>query len=322
MNIRYFLSILFICLLFVGCGGDVEKIPQENTKVKIPAFSAQGAYDFVQAQVDLGYRCPGCPGAEKAIDYMKSELQNAGWDVELQTFDAKIYTGQEFKGTNVIGRYNPEVKERVMLCAHWDSRLIADKDTVRQDQPIAGANDGASGVGVLLQLAHTISQNPIPMGVDIIFFDLEDQGEDGGGDAYTWGLGSQYWSRNLHEKPYHIKYGILLDMVGHPDAEFPIEGYSWQYAQDVVRKVWKVADILGHNDLFVDKGIGGITDDHYFINTIAKLPVIDIIDYREGKFMHEHHTHADDMRTIDKKTLGAVGQVITATIYKESNKEF
>lgn len=321
MNIRYFFAILFASILLVACGEDSKKTPQETTKVKIPAFSAQGAYDLVKAQVDLGYRCPECPGAQKAIDFMKNELKQAGWAVETQSFDAKLYTGKEVKGVNVIGRYNPHVKERVMLCAHWDSRMIADKDTTRVDQPIDGANDGASGVGVLLQLAKTIQANPIPMGVDIIFFDMEDQGDDGGNDPYSWGLGSQYWAKNLHEKPYQIKYGILLDMVGHKDAVFPMEGYSLYSAPDVVRKVWGVAKILGKQKYFVNKQIGGITDDHRFIIESAKLPMIDIIDYREEGFMKEHHTHGDGMNAIDKNTLGAVGQVVTATIYKESNKE-
>ena len=316
---------LFYCLFFISlwsCQTDTEKVPQERKKVKIPTFAAQGAYDLVEAQVNLGPRCPECPGADKAIDWMSSELKSAGWEVIKQTFDATLYTGKEVRGTNVIGRYNPHVKERVMLCAHWDSRMIADKDTTRKEEPIAGANDGASGVGVILQIAKTISENPIPMGVDVVFFDLEDQGKDGSSDEYSWGLGSQYWAKNLPDDPYEVKYGILLDMVGAPDAEFPKEYYSMQNAKPVVDKVWKVASILKKGNYFVNRRIGGITDDHKFIMEYARFPVIDIIHHKDDKFMAAHHTHADDMRVIDKKTLGAVGQVVLSTVYKESNGDF
>ncbi len=322
MKFRWFFSFLFFGL-FLSCQTDVEKKPQENVKVKIPAFSGQAAYDLVKAQVDLGPRCPECPGASKAIALFRNELQKAGWDVDLQTFDTKLFTGQEVSGTNIIGRYNPEVNERVLLCAHWDSRMIADKDTTRKEEPIAGANDGASGVGVLLEIAHTISRHPIPMGVDIVLFDMEDQGDDGGKNPNSWGLGAQYWAKNLPEKPYPVKYGILLDMVGAKDAEFPKEGYSMHYAPQVVNKIWKLAKIIGKEKYFVNtKMQGGITDDHYFINSIARIPTIDIIHHKSDGFMKEHHTHADDMDVIDKNTLAAVGQVVLSTIYKESNKEF
>ena len=322
MKLKYIFCLL-IFASFISCEKDLEKVPQENTKVKIPAFNSQSAYDLVKAQVDMGPRCPGQPGAKAAIKWMRGQLKAAGFETIDQTFDAELPGDKKVKGTNVIGRYNPEVKERVMLCAHWDSRMMADKDTIRTAEPILGANDGASGVGVLLEIARVISENPIPMGVDIVFFDLEDQGLDGQKDEYTWALGSQYWAKNLHEKPYEVKYGILLDMVGAKGAQFLKEGYSMQFAPQLVNKIWALAKILGKQDYFIPKKMeGGITDDHKFIMEYARIPVIDIIDYREGAFMKEHHTHGDNMDVIDKNTLGAVGQVVLSAIYKESNKEF
>ena len=321
MKFRYFLSLLFFVFLFSCKPDDGKKVPQENIKVKIPAFSGQAAYDLVKAQVDMGTRNPGSEASKKAIKWMQSHLKSSGWKTSLQTFKTALYTGEQVDGTNIIARYNPHVKERVLLCAHWDSRMIADKDSVRIDEPIPGANDGASGVAVLLEIARTISKNPIPMGVDIVLFDLEDQGDDGGKDEYSWCLGSQYWAAHLPDKPYEVKYGILLDMVGAKGAKFPKAGYSMNYAPEVVNKVWGIAKLLNKDNYFVNEEIGGITDDHRFIIQYARFPVIDIIHYENDKFMAEHHTHADGIDIIDKNTLGAVGQVVLATVYKESNKE-
>ena len=322
MKLKYIFGLLF-CVSLFSCKKEIEKVPQENTKVKIPAFSSQSAYDLVKAQVDMGPRAPGTPGAKTAIKWMRSKLKSYGWQTIDQTFEATVFKDIKVKGTNIIGRYKPEVKERVLLCAHWDSRLIAEKDSTRQDEPILGANDGGSGVGVLLEIARVISENPIPMGVDIVFFDVEDQGENNDPTGRSWGLGSQHWAKNLHEKPYEVKYGILLDMVGAPDAEFPKEGYSMQRAAPIVNKVWGLAKKLNKQNYFVDRPLGGnITDDHYFIMEYARIPVIDIIHHKNKGFMKEHHTHDDDMDAIDKKTLGAVGQVVLSTIYKESNRDF
>ena len=320
MKLKYLFGLLIFSLI-LACKGDIEKVDQELVKVRIPAFSGESAYNFVQTQVDFGPRSPESPGAKQAIDWMVRTLKQSNWAVEEQTFDAQLYTGKEVKGTNIIARYKPEVNERVLLCAHWDSRIMADKDSVRIDEAIPGANDGASGVGVLLEIARLINENPIPMGVDIIFFDLEDQGDDQGDQAYTWGLGSQYWAKNLHEKPYKIKYGILLDMVGEKNAHFPKEGFSMKIAPGLVNKVWRVAKMLKKDRYFVDERIGYITDDHRFIIEYARLPVINIIGYKDGSFMKTHHTHGDDMDIIDKNTLAAVGQVVLTTVFKESNKE-
>jgi len=289
IRIGIFTSILFSLILF-GC--KKEKVPQQNIKVKISRFDADSAYSFIQKQVDFGKR------------YIKA------------------YTGEVLKGTNIIGRFNPEVKERMLLCAHYDTRHIADKDSVDIELPIDGADDGGSGVGAILEIARQIHSNPIPMGIDIIFFDAEDYGNDKRNEEYSWGLGSQYWAKNLHEEDYEVKYGILLDMVGSKNATFPKEGLSMKTAPNQVNKIWKLAKQLGYQKYFVNRRVGDYVDDHRFIIEYAKIPMIDIINVKDdGRFGHYHHTHQDNMEIISKETLQAVGQTVLATIYKESNKE-
>ncbi|MDB5262904.1 MAG: Glutamine cyclotransferase, partial [Adhaeribacter sp.] len=205
---------------------------------------------------------------------------------------------------------------------HWDTRPFADKDTLNPTKPSDGANDGASGVGVLLELArilNTARNNP-GIGVDFIFFDGEDYGNANGGAEETWCLGSQYWAKNKHQNGYNANFGILLDMVGAKGAKFAQEAYSKQYAPQVVNNVWKTASQLGFSDYFIYADNGGITDDHVFM-TQGGVPSIDIIDYDptspDGTFGKYHHRHSDNMSIIDKNTLKAVGQTVLQVIYNQ-----
>lgn len=312
--------LIIIFLLFLSC--EEGKVAQEDKKVKIESFNQDSAYVFIQKQVDFGKRHMNTAAHEACKDWLVNQLKRYDFEVISQSFKATSYKGEELNGTNIIGRYKPEVKERMLLCAHYDTRHIADKDTSHVDLPIDGADDGASGVGVILEIARQIKNNPIPMGLDIIFFDAEDYGSDQAGSDYTWGLGSQYWSKNLHETPYEVKYGILLDMVGAKNATFPKEGYSLRTAGKEVDKIWRFAKGMGYEQYFVDRQAGFYTDDHRFIIENAKIPMIDVINIKaNGQFGHYHHTHLDNMDNIDKQSLKAVGQIILATVYKESNKE-
>ena len=322
-NIAPLVILLFGLSFFSSCKSDSKKIPQEDIKVAVPAFSADSAYTYISTQLDFGPRVPNSSGHQACKNWLIQKLEGFGAEVIPQNFEAPDYNGTQLKGTNIIGRFNPEVEERVLLCAHWDTRHIADKDTIDQNPPIPGADDGGSGVGVLLEIARQLNENPIPMGVDIILFDAEDHGSDESGQTYTWGLGSQYWSKNLHEKNYMVKYGILLDMVGSKGARFTKEGFSRQSAPVVTNKIWALANKMGKSAYFPQVNTGGIVDDHFFILENTNIPMVDIINLKpDQNFGDYHHTHSDNLDIIDKSTLGAVGQVVLAVVYQESNKTF
>jgi len=319
-NFIFITSGILLILLTLGC--EKGKIPQKDIQVKIGKFNADSTYQFIQKQVDFGKRYMNTQAHEDCKDWLISKLQSYGLEVIPQKFESTAYTGEILKGTNVIGQYNPEIKERMLLCAHYDTRHIAEKDTANVDAPIDGADDGGSGVAVILELARQLKINPVPMGIDVVFFDAEDYGNHKEKEAYSWGLGSQYWAQNLHEEPYEVKYGILLDMVGSTNATFPKEGLSMKTAAVQVDKIWKLAQQLGYQKYFVNRKVGDYIDDHKFVIEFAKIPMIDIINIKpDGQFGHYHHTHKDNMSIIDKATLNAVGQTVLATIYRESNKQ-
>lgn len=325
--------LLFIALLTISCGDDKKKEvtqekPKEEKIVTVPNFNPDSAYHFIKTQVDMGPRVPNTAAHKQAGDYYIAKLQSYGAKVQTQEFEATTFDNEKLYLRNIIASFSPEKKKRVLLAAHYDTRPFADKDENRPHEPIAGANDGASGVGVLLEIARVISTDNSPdVGVDIIFFDGEDWGElenssrvapAEGLDSW-WCLGSQYWSKNKHEKGYSAYYGILLDMVGAKDAQFPMEDTSLYYARSIVDKVWERAAKLGFSNYFVRKQPGGITDDHSFVNKYANIPMIDIVHYdpAHGYFGDFHHSHKDDMDIISKETLEAVGETVLAVLYYE-----
>lgn len=211
-----------------------------------------------------------------------------------------------------------------MLCAHWDSRPFADQDSIDKNKPITAANDGAASVAVLLEIGRLLESNKPAIGVDIIFFDAEDYGQPEFSthatmeDSYC--LGSQYWSENPHVPGYYATFGILLDMVGAENAVFTREGTSMQYAASVVEKVWNHAGRIGYSDYFVFNETAAIIDDHYYVNQMTHIPVIDIVHRDQGttsNFWKFWHTHHDTLDKINKKSLKAVGQTVLETIFKE-----
>jgi hypothetical protein len=231
------------------------------------------------------------------------------------------------KGYNIMAQYQPQIPKRILLGAHWDARSIADKDSVDKNKPIDAANDGGSGVGVMLEIARLLSETTKKpsVGVDLIFFDLEDHGEPhdftGNPSTTSWALGSQHWATNIIPENYRPYYGMLLDMVGARGAKFPHEGSSMQYAPGIVRSIWATAADLGYGNMFIDEDVFGITDDHTAVNEVGKIQMIDIIDIRPENggfdFGSFHHTHQDNLSTIDKSTLKAVGQTILQVLYRE-----
>jgi Zn-dependent M28 family amino/carboxypeptidase len=297
-------------------------------QVPVPDFNGDSAYYFVQKQVDFGSRVPNSAAHRKCAEWIAAEFRRMGLNVIEQKFQARHYDGRTLNGVNIIAQYNPQATRRILYAAHWDSRFIADKDDKDQQKPILGADDGGSGVGVLLEMARTLQNNPVDIGVDFVCFDLEDQGndaDDGKDHSETWCLGAQHWARNLHQPGYMPQFGILLDMVGAKNPRFQKEGVSRTAAPLIVDKVWALAASMGYGGNFVNEDGQGITDDHLFVIRYARIPMIDIINRPEttdSGFVPHWHTHDDNMSAIDKSTLKMVGQVCTAVIYQTYNGLF
>ncbi len=331
MNLRSFLLIGF--LFAVSCNEGEKKTKTEGQNqarnIQVPVFSADSASQFIKKQVDFGPRIPNSKAHQQAALYLVETLKRYGAQITVQEFEAETYDGSKLRLKNVIASFNPEKSKRILLAAHWDTRPFSDKDPEKPTATFQGANDGASGVGVLLEIARVMHTTSLPeVGIDIIFFDGEDwgekEGEQGthplkGGLQEWWCLGSQYWSKNKHKSNYSAYYGILLDMVGSRNAQFYKEGYSMEFAPAIVDKVWNHAQRLGYSHVFVKKNLPGVTDDHVFVNSIAKIPMINIVHFEPGigYFGDFHHTQKDNFELISKDMLGIVGTTLLNVIYYE-----
>ena len=311
-------------LLLVSCGSDREKRQAESGEqpainVKIPSFNADSAYHFVERQVAFGPRIPNTLAHEQAGNYFVETLKRYGADITIQEFQQENFEGYALNLKNIVASFNPGKQKRILLAAHWDTRPCSDKDKEKPSATFPGANDGASGVGVLLEVARVLHNDSLPaVGVDIILFDGEDWGEPEGRPEW-WCLGSQHWSKNKHKPNYSAYYGILLDMVGAKNAQFHREGYSMEFAPSIVKKVWGHAHRLGYSHVFINKTQPGITDDHLFVNTLARIPMINIVHFEPGigYFGSFHHTQRDNMEIISAEMLGIVGTTILNVIYHE-----
>ncbi len=298
-----------------------------------PEFSGDNAFNQVAKQVAFGPRVPNTEAHRKCGEYIQNYLKGLGWEVVPQKFTDTAFNGTVLNLTNIIATYNPKAAKRILLAAHWDTRPFADQDSKDKNKPIDGANDGGSGVAVLLEVARVIAeagQKP-EVGVDLIFFDGEDYGEteefeeanpnneDDNQAGKWWCLGSQYWSANKHNPNYTAYYGILLDMVGGRDAKFAKDGTSMHFAPSVVEKVWSIAQKLGYTR-FMNSHNAPIIDDHLFVNQRARINMIDIIEYDEtdgNYFSKTWHKHSDNLENIDKQTLKEVGQTVVQVLYQE-----
>lgn len=314
----------------------VRNIEETEEVAKInpvgPSFNADSAYAFTKAQCDFGPRDMNSRGHDLCGEWIVSKFKEYGCKVTTQTATLAGYDGTKLRSRNIMASINPEATTRILLCAHWDSRPWADNDpdSANWRKPILAANDAASGVAVMLELARIIGKSKDEkafnkqLGIDFVCFDAEDWGTpqwaDVADNADSWALGAQYWSKNLPQG-YEARYGILLDMVGGVGAKFYREGMSMQYAPEIVKKVWRAAREVGFGSYFPKEDGGVITDDHVPVNQFAKIPTIDIIPYyadcQQSSFGPTWHTLADNMENIDKNTLKAVGQTLVQVIYKE-----
>lgn len=318
-------SIYALLLLCVSCA----KQQQSSTPDVRCDFSADSAYAYIAQQVAFGARVPGSEEHVACGDWLVKKLATMGAQVQNQYGTMINYAGEPQSLRNIVAYFEGTTQNAILLCAHWDSRPWSDEEEHYDDRfaPVLGANDGASGVGVILEILRQLSilkaRGEMVPSVQIVFFDCEDMGTPshytGLERPHTWCLGSQYWAQQyIQHSPIKLQYGILLDMVGDPSATFPREYFSMQYANGYLEQLWRSANRLGYGRYFVPSTTYyPITDDHYYVNTIARIPCVDIIDYKtntETGFAEWWHTQQDDMRNINHQTLQAVGETVLTTI--------
>lgn len=323
---------LFIILVMTGilsaCGDRKKASSRETDTIALrpcPEFCEDSAFCYIEKQCGFGPRVTGSEAWRRCGDWLCGEFERHGCLVEEQRGEVKMWDGTPLNARNITARYNPEEKRRVLLCAHWDSRPWADNDDDEGNHrtPVPAANDGASGVAVMLEIARLLHETDsmLPCGVDFVCFDAEDMGtpdwaEDGGG-AETWCLGSQLWSKEMAGREDKPAYGILFDMVGGYGATFSMEEASVRYAKPLVDRLWKIAGQIGYGHYFPMRDGGGVVDDHLYVNR-AGIPCIDIIPYHEygpSAFGHTWHTLSDTPDNIDRKVLKAVGQSVVQLLY-------
>ena len=321
---KHLLSYLMCAVIVAGCVKEQSKPIPESSKqteqpaaiaIPIPSFSGARAFELLVKQTTFGPRNPGSSGHAACLDFLALEMRKYADDVTLQEFRHNGYNGEQFQLTNVIASFNTESKSRVLLCAHWDTRPRADndEDKTRRNEPIIGANDGASGVAVLLEIASLLKQARPHIGIDLVLFDGEDYGMEG--DLSRYLLGSRYFAANKHPD-YNPRFGILLDMIGDKFLDIPKEQHSVTYAPDVVDIVWSKARALGYPQ-FLDEAGETITDDHLPLNEVG-IKTIDLIDFNypdpTNRFWHSHKDIPENCST---ESLEAVGTVLTHVIYTQ-----
>ncbi len=332
MRSKYLILTFFHFLIFAfslsSCGSR-KSVPASEAAAPVgPAFIADSAYAYCQAQCDFGPRTMNSQAHDLCEQWIIGKFRQFGMSVIPQKATLKGYDGTDLRSTNIIASYKPDLTDRILLCAHWDSRPWADNDPDEANwhKPVMAANDGASGVAVMLEVARQLQQcDSLQRGVDFICFDAEDYGfpqwAEGDDPGDTFALGAQHWAANLHKPGYTARFGILLDMVGGQGARFCQEQMSLRYARHIVDKVWQAAAVVGFGSFFPKEMGAGITDDHLPVNTVAKIPCIDIIPYypdcEQSSFGPTWHTVNDDMAHIDRATLQAVGQTIIQVLFSD-----
>lgn len=329
-----YLSHLVLCslvLFSMSCGKHTEQkrnVPDTLALASCPAFRSDSAFLHIQKQCDFGPRVTGTEEARACGDYIAETFRRYGAQVTEQKASVTLYDGSQREARNIIAVLNPEQKERVLLCAHWDTRPWADNDPDPKNHktPIAGANDGASGVAVLLELCRLMQLQPVALGVDLVCFDAEDMGtpqwaDSGEDDSDTWCLGSKVWAERAVESDYRARYGVLLDMVGGRGVTFSRELISRHFADPVVDLIWSLAGQLGYRHYFPMRDGGYLTDDHVNVNRITGIPCVDIVPYFDqgpSVFGPTWHTLNDTPDNIDPRVLEAVGHTLTQLLYNEN----
>ncbi|MDE6394142.1 MAG: M28 family peptidase [Duncaniella sp.] len=331
-NIGKALSTLLLTPAFMmmmtgcGCSGSNKSDEDNQTPIKsVVKFNSDSAYSYVAKQVEFGPRVSGTEANEACSQYIVNELRRHGADsIREQRGTVKAYTGDRLPINNIMAAYNPAAKSRILLLAHYDTRPWSDGNPAQADYstPIPGANDGGSGVGVLLEIARLLNIHKPPIGVDLLFVDAEDYGQLSGFSNHdeSWALGTQYWAQHMpYAQDSLPRYAILLDMVGGIDAKFHREYFSNNNARDVVDRVWSVAQRSGYGHRFINVDGGAVVDDHVYVNK-AGIPAINIIESKNEvtkSFPPTWHTLNDNMDNIDRGSLKAAGQTVINVIFNE-----
>lgn len=326
MKLHFTFALILLCLTTqYACSFASKKQPKTVEKTpETMAFSGDSAYEYVRIQTKFGPRVPETKAHQACREYLIKKLLSFGAQASFQESRVQTWDGSTVPMYNITASINPAASKRILLCAHWDSRPWADQDPNPDNHrlPVLGANDGASGVGVILEIIRQVQLNAPEKGLDVVFFDVEDMGtptfvkEEIAGDF--WCLGSKYWSKKAKESGYRAEFGILLDMVGGVSPKFYQEQHSTKYALWVVNQVWSTAARLGYGQQFIAAQGGAIIDDHLPVNEVANIPCIDIIDYNPQSpngFVPQWHTVEDNMNHISKQTLEAVGKTLMQVIY-------
>lgn len=279
-----------------------------------PVFDGQAALALVKKQTDFGPRVPGSPAHSETLDWMEEFLKPLADVVQRQPFTAyNPFSQQSVSAANLIASFYPEKRRRIMLCAHWDSRPVADQENPPVDEPISGAVDGAAGTAIMLQMARILAEHEPAYGVDIVLFDAEDIGIAGAyPDFENWFQGSRYFARVAKQTGYKPWFAILVDLVGDREATYYKEQLSLDYAPDIVEKVWEMAATLGITQFKQSPGTT-LYDDHWILNRDAGIPAIDIT---EGIGDYSYwHTREDTFDKVSAESLAAVGKVLVGVLY-------
>ena len=327
---RYILFAVLACML-AACGGRSGRNiggPDTITLAPCPTFNADTCMKYIQEQCNFGPRVTGSKEAEQCRQYLVEQFRRFGAVVEEQQADVTLWDGKVLPACNIIAKLNPDNTDRIIICAHWDSRPWADNDEDEKNHrtPVLAANDGASGVAMMMEICRLLQQNPIKVGIDFICFDAEDMGtpqwaETEESTSDTWCLGSKFWAERAREEGYRARYGVLLDMVGGRGSVFPAEKVSQDYAEPIASLVVRLGNQIGYGHYFPLNREGGyLMDDHVNVNRIARIPCIDIVpNFTDGpsSFGPTWHTVNDTPENIDVNVLEAVGQTLTQLIYNE-----
>ncbi len=325
------IATLTLCLAACRHGRDRSAADTDTIALAAaPRFCADTAMSYIRAQCDFGPRAPRLYAHDACAKWIAATFRRHGATIVEDHATLTGWDGQQLPCLNIGASLWPEKADRVLFTAHYDSRAWADNDpdAANHHTPVPAANDGASGIAVMLEMARLLSRQPLPFGVDFVCFDLEDQGtpqwaEDEAttdDDLSYWCLGSRHWAEQAAATGYRARYAVNLDMVGGRGARFLIEGFSARYARPLTDMVWHLGIQLGYGEIFIDRQGGYVTDDHVPVNHMARIPAIDIVPHTDdarSTFGPTWHTLADTPENIDPQVLTAVGQTLLQLLYND-----